>query len=895
MEHTGLGIHIAFSKYPLGNEKNYIDNISTLYKKYNNDIIERIKYSGNINDSDYFNSLYKPAIYHLYSHFDVAFISLIDNFKFPQRVFEPLKNDENSKSVSYQILSGSVFKTEKSPDPEFLVIDNPEFIKIIQLKINNGLLIGNGARLFEEIIKLIEIELIKIGIEKYIFVNSYNWGEITIICLHPLPNALAKFLLFIRLLTIDSISNSEIRNFIIRDSLYNRWGESGIEKSHLFSDTFSYFGVNFNEIQNVDSNVPFYSEIEWQIKPGHFPFFAESMKDSPLNFDDNLKSVFFKNGKTDYLVLEKNQDLFISNKKLFEILRQKGPTHPVLSHIRKVKTKPLFKLDDDIVKITSSMRAIITDGPKNTEINLFKYKIINCDEITELLKKLNISRNTRKKINKIIYNYNLGIQDPILYIYFIDLYGLIKLFIRDLKQLAEETEKSFVNGVISLELSNITKELSYGNVPPLKTIVIQEKLIDVYINVFQEAIEDRFLNNYNYEDINEFSLDVNSSLTNLVSSLDTIIKFYGSCFRGEDGISIVTTINENETKSNKLSVNYNIEHITNVPLIFSTLIKEILNVSILQDKYQIKNNKSFEKLNNEFLEKIKDNSDRKLLYNFLDLINFVYFEIDYKKYHLTYLRDTDLYIFWHWTYALQCTHLYNSIGYFDENYFIRELFRLVIIIKVVDQTKVKKLKCPIPELRTYWDKYFGRILHIVDIISDTEAFSEICETLNMQVSNSLNNLNYKSTNGINGDNSSSFNIEDHMRVICGCATENTALNISEFYDRIMIDVNSMHNEINNGSNAKYYRVLSFISFYSLKFIQNKFNSKHSILRRNYLDGTPLKHFLSNDIKWYIDPVGGFFINDIVERRENMLLNNKMLYLLWHLGTVRKRDSFVLSK
>lgn len=895
MNHTGLGIHVALSKYPLGYEKEYITNLNSLYTKYRGEIEKYIESSRLLTpaEKEKLEELYKPAIFHVYSHFDVAFISLVDNFKFPQRVFEPHHNqgDEKIKSVSYQILSGGIFTTGKSPNPNFILQANPEFVKIIQLKINNGLLIGNGAKLFEESIALIEEVLLKTGIDKYIFVNSYNWGEITIICVNESPDTLAKALMRIRLLTIENIKNTAARDAIKTNSLYTYWGEKNITHSHLFSETLSYLGVNFNEYGNVKSTTKFNTQIEWQIKPGHFPFFAREMENSPLAIGATYKNVYFKNGKTDYLILEKKAETIGSNKKLFDILRSK---HPVLSHIRKIKTKPLFNLDADIQNEVNVIKGMNDEGPCNTESNLSQYKIIDTKEVANILRKLNVSRNTRKKVNKIVYNYNLGIQDPVLYIYFIDLYNLLQhVFIRDLRLLANETEKSIHRGCLSDELKKLAKKFNSNALVPLKTVFIQEELIDVYVDVFQEALEDRILNNYNYEDINEFSLDINSSLTNLVSSLDTIIKFYGTCFRDSDGNSIITTINENETMSNKLSVNYNIEHITNVPLIFATLIKEILNVQQTDFSKDEAAKRRYDKLNEEFehLIKHKKDDEQQALYDVLDKINFDYFEIDYKKYFLTYLTDTNLFIFWHWTYALQCTHLYNSIGYFDEISFVKELFRLLLLLKAVKPSKVDDLACPIPELRTYWDKYYNRIKKLADLIAGTEAFDDMCKLLKSETYEGLDNIDYKDTEANAKHIFSSNKIESFIDSLFSNAKVLSEKKISHFYNLINTEIDNILTNENANNKASYYRILTYISFYNLKLIQGKFNHSFSILRRDYENGNPLEHFLAGDKKWYIDPFGGFFINDITEREDYMLTNNKMLYLIWHLGIIRKKIIF----
>ncbi|MBL0048955.1 MAG: hypothetical protein IPP32_12760 [Bacteroidetes bacterium] len=887
MNLSNLGIHIAFSKYPLGKEAEYFESLKLLYNNYRDNIIKYLKLNTDTKAEDIVaaEKLYTPCKFHLFSHFDIAFISFVDNFKFPQRVFEPVtKNNENIKSVSYQILSGGIITTSNSQSPFFIFESNAEFIKIIQLKINNGLLIGNGSILFEECVKLVEGELIRSGVSKYLLINSFNWGEFTIICVNVTPNVLAKCLMRIRLLTIDKIENQVLNKQIKKNSLYNQWALGELTGAHLFSETFSYLGVNYDNYLKLNPKIHFNTTIEWQIKPGHFPFFAKAMKNSPLDFDTKFTKAYFKNGKTDYLIFEKKPKLLESNQELFKILRKNKGS--ILSHIRKIKTKPLFSIDDDVIKELNKVSKSAIEGPCDITKYLAAYKILEPKEVAIYLRKLNVSRNTRKKINKIIYNYNLGIEDPILFIYFIDLYRLLKQFIEDLKHLSNETENSILKG-------NFASELNSKTYIPLKTVIIQKELINIYVNVFQEALEDRILNNYNYEDINEFSLDINSSLTNVVSSIDSIIKFYGACFRDNKGNSIITTINENETVSNKLAVNYNIEHITNVPLIFATLIKEILNVQQLQ--YSIENSTNFKNLNIEFANALSQlpAGEINFLNEFLKAISFAYFEIDYKKYYLTFLKDTNLYIFWHWTYALQCTHLYSSIGYFDEHYFTRELFRLILIIKAVDQSKVEELSCPIPELRTYWDKYFNRILSIVEIIAETNAFKEMCKSLKNQTFSVLDNLSNKAAPHKEVIVISYNKVEDFLSRLFANSSINSDLNHDDFYKEIKSQL-SVSMESFHSSESSFYRNLTYISFYNLKYIQKKFDSKHNVLRRDYSTGKPLEHFLINNKKWYIDPFGGFFVNDFDERKENMKINNDMLYLIWHIGTLLKKENFKID-
>ncbi|MCY1231152.1 hypothetical protein D3C86_1068840 [compost metagenome] len=115
--------------------------------------------------------------------------------------------------------------------------------------------------------------------------------------------------------------------------------------------------------------------------------------------------------------------------------------------------------------------------------------------------------------------------------------------------------------------------------------------------------------------------------------------------------------------------------------------------------------------------------------------------------------------------------------------------------------------------------------------------------------------------------------------------------LDEFYDDIMLQIDKLLLSGQSFKRASYFRILSQVSYYNLTLVKKKSKGKLNILRRDYGTGLPIEHFLKDDKKWYLDPFGGFFINNYDERKEAMLTNNKMLYLIWHLGTIGKKNNF----
>lgn len=887
MNCQSYGVHIALTKYPLGNEQDYIEKLLSLFRNYKKNTIEYIGLNEAVDQlhiEEAMQGLYKPVFFHMFSHFDIAFISLIDNFKFPQRVFDPFAaKEENIRSVSYQILSGEILNPCELSDLGWITCSKGEFIQIIQLKVNNGILVGNGIALFEECYTLIDKTLKSYDLENYLLIKSLNWGEFLLVVENRDPTVLTNALIRIRKLSLLDIEQ-EKRQLLINSSLYNSCYDD-VENAHLFSESLSYFGVNYEKLEDLPDEQGLKSMIEWQVKPGHLPMFKAASSNLPFEVDDDYGNVFFKNGKTDYFIDFESKGVLLENKQVFKELRNNSELR---KHIRKIKTKVLFPIDEHNHKYFREIERRSLDSPCDFEEILGRCKIIESKAVSSYLRKLNISRNIRKKVSKVIYNYNLGVQDPVLCIYFIDLYNIVNQFVNELKHLADAMDRL-------LETGEMSKGIQNRNYQMLMSHYIENELIQVHINLLENAFRDRILNNYNYEDINEFSLEINSSLTGVVSTIDTIVKFMGGCFRDDQGGSIVTTINDKATISDRISVNYNIEHLTNLPLVFATLMKEILNID--QTENEVENNQNFQALNFEFMEKKRQlpSDEKEFLLDFLQAYKFAYFEIDYKKFHLTFLGNAPLFIFWHWVYPFQCTHLYSSVGHFNEVNFVRELFRLLLVLKAAESPGwAEGIKCPIPELRNYWDRYFKRVLAIVEDISATESFKAMLSSLRKQVHNSVLSLDTKHIP--TGKNNQRDAIMDIRKFLSKMETSSESkyqrYDVNGFVKFQMDEIKRKALQPDQRSTkSNYFNFLTHISYYNLMYIYDRFDGKVRILRRNYSNGNPVNHFLKNNITWYVDPFGGFFINDIKERKIYMELNNKMLHLLWHISCLLKKDIF----
>ncbi|MEY8850013.1 hypothetical protein AB9K26_14430 [Psychroserpens sp. XS_ASV72] len=895
MIHDKYGVHIALAKYPLGEVDNYIRNIGHLYSSYKNDIKQYLSCNEDFDSSStYLNSLYNPKAFHLFSQFDVAFISLIDSYKFTQRVFEPKTIDQKNKvhkNVSYQIISGSLISGKSKNQVNRILNKKESFINIIQLKLSNGLIIGAGDLVLKSVINFIKSLLDKHGVKDYFIVDSFNWSEIVLIIVDKTPKIITKVLLELRLLKLESIENYET---ILDESLYKSWKEENIEKAHIFNDTNSYLGVDYNSIKNnkIDNNLEFNTRIDWQIKPGHLPYFLKHTNSFLHKELDEIKFIY---GKTDFVLNELTPDKFQTNQLAFSEIRDNSKLR---MHIRKIRTNIFVDLDKSVIELYTAEGENEFIGPCSSEKNLSAYVIDKDGNTARYLRGLNISRNIRKKVRKLIYNFNQGIQDPVLFIYYLDIRSLLAKFVKIIENRYKILYESLDNGEI--DIHKIVEEDSMVYWPyQLKTKFLED-LINKYVIVFEEALQDRVLNSYNFEDLNEFSLDINSSSTSLLSSYDSIVKVCGKCFRDFYSNSLVTRINDVETISNSISVNYNIDHINCPPLVFSTLIKEVLNTQKMNDVKE--NREIFDRLKNKYNDIASDFLNAEAI-RLTGIQNLEYYEIDIKKFYLTFFQNEELFTFWHWTYALQNTSSYSSFGNFDEYNFIRELFRYLLMavsLKFGSEDEAQIMECPLPELKTYWDRHFNKLLIIVKKITSLNEFNDWKNNLTKQTYHSLYEIDIAKPLKARRKEVRKLNLEKNYNSIYGIIDnyfhkkneygiiELKELSLEEFisqFEKLRADQRGQSNNLDKISN------ISVVSYYSLTYIYLKFEKHIKLLRRDYTNGKPVNHFLDRG-KWFIDPMGGFFVNSPHEREDYNQFNNCILSIIWGLGVNFKKDQLI---
>lgn len=803
-------IHIALSTYPnfIGNnnsnsETDFIDQKKKFYKNYQSDN----------------HQLYSPKIYHIFGMFDLAFITLIDSYKFAQRLFDD-KNDEKLKlkPINYQIITGIIPILSDNQIDKVFPIENEEsngknsedFVLISNLKLNNAFLIGNGHEFLKTVMAKISESLIS---QKFIAFFSFNWCEITLIQFGNKPDDLFKNLILIRELHFNELFKCDIqKQEIFNKSLYKQYDtlDNECDNKNVFSDTNSYLGADYykftkGELDKIDC----LSDIELHIKPGAMGDILGHSQFDKI-FDDKP---YFLNGKMDLLFKKENRNKLESNKKIYAGLR--GDFN---GYIRRLKTSPIynFNFGKPINKGLHVSSSIFTKLKE-------KHEIKNLNGLQNCLRKLKISRQIRQKVIKMYSHYNNGIVDPISYAYMIDFKPLLMEFYNFIETKAKELDSSF------------TKEYSFS----ADFVQSLESNINKILDIFENAFHVRIFNNYNFEEFNDFQIDFNSSITQLTCIFDSLVKITNDFFFNKKNI-IVTHHNET-TISNFVNVNYNAFDLLEPALIFNSLLKETLNATE-------------EILESESL-KYSIVSLQKVLYEKMPLLEVSEFDVRYflydvVKYKYLFNNDNDLYIFWSWVHMLQNSKNYDMSGNISELNFIREAFRINLVLMYFNHSEdntpqtVKKLfkhheavKSAIKETKLD-DDTRSKIGHIITRIE------YLC---------SKNNQYVKISN---------FEINNEIK---------------EPYSDFIKYKNFKITPTAEKSPISYY--LTLANKYLNDLQVNHFENKIVVLPRCLKTGALLTNCISDEIPIYIDPFGGFYINKLDKKEKYLKLKNATIYSL----------------
>jgi hypothetical protein len=890
-------LHIALVSLSQKEARKQVNQlVDHLYKPYRDHIDDYINSAAGAEEN-----LYEPLKYYLFGNYDVGLISLVNNYKFSQRQVTPWVGNESLPTNAFQVIAGAcpIFQ------PKFSLVDffaqrrekKEHFVGIVNLKLTNRLLIGNGCFYLEPLLLLIEETLKGLSDEHksfdYLVQISYSWFEVTIIVFSDQADILAQVIPVIRRLSFEDLKgvmDETERKALLGNSLYDpELGNNtvyGRTNPHLFGDTHSYFGVSTETLENLE-HFPdlglLQTQIDWEVKPGYLVNLLEKLEEIRHNNESLIrKEAHQLIGKMDYMV-ETRASHFRDNLRLLNKLME---NEKIFDYARKVKTRLLFPVEDTGTVVSESEEVI-----PNFRKWILSSKAASPHPLQDLndnLKMLKISRNVRGKLLKIYYNYNNGIQDPILFTYFLD----FDFFIRDLSKMIAGDSKEYAAVVESMD-----------GWPGLKKSVHETESVYVeMIQIFEEGYNIRMLNCHHYEDINDFDLDFNSSIQQLLTTYSTIAAHLASIFYKET-FGPVVQLNLKNTMSNYRSINYDVYHLTSPEFVFFTLAKELMNKYVYADKELKKG--STELTIRGVIEELRKEVEKTQLMELLhtQLIEFEYYYLDAIKLVLTCNLDTELFIYWFWIYSFQNAALFDKSGDMNEDHFRKELTRLYFVLGLFGED-IFALQCPVPEIYFLWERHSLSIAEEVNyFFSKSKQLPEFKYTIlaafhypeggpggpgGPAYPPSPNKASWlgKLESLLDPKYRGAFFDSKAGPILAGAAyTEHQYAEYSRKLEQgrpVYCDreaVNEMH-------------FINAFMYSHLRLLYEKNGKQVRMLRRDLKTGKPLKCFIRNsddDYLYQVDPLGGIFFANHQRSTEYLRIRNATLQSLWHFGMICKKN------
>jgi len=945
-----LTLHIALATTPRKQEKDYAKQLEEhFYDQYRKDTYDYYK-DARTKIDEYYSlpgtdpstpSLYNPLKYYVLGNYDIVFISLVDSYKFAQKLFAPKTGNagEGLNPNSFQILTGITppeIKTDEQLRAFFekrLRKDQPvhnSFIGIANLKLNNGLLIGTGETFFQKSIMLIKELLNELLVDEnddYLIVRSFSWFEISLLIFIEDPSAIGRIVTRLRTKTVTDLftDEKETKDFI-RGTVYYKNDEDIplIKNSHVFADTHTYFGVHAVEFMKPDfldrfanKKIDLKTEIEWQIKPGHLHSLVQEIDQHFEGNNPFAVPPLFITGKTDYLITSESDDLK-NNHRLYQFLDQQSAV--IYNYVKRIKTRVLFT---DTAELTGPENPLDRDTtPQDRFREYIRRQTISPKDIAnsnERLKAMKISRQIRSKITKIFYNYNNAIQDSILLVYFID----FNSFIHSLLRLIEKAEKNWRDHCDFkqryLASGNATSKDLPTDTMDQWTVENMEERLKKMIEIFEEGYGIRMLNCYQYEDINDFDLDFNSNIQNLLASYTTLVTQIGKLFYPDQYQYVpVVQLNYNNTVSDYYSINYNVYHLLSPEFVFFTVTKEILNAYNYRSEGQ---GDSIRRLKVRFYDILKGDSYRQLRILLRDtryvnytLIDLDYLFIDSIRLFYTCRMDFKLFAFWFWKYNFQNASLYDTIGTLSEIHFKKELFRLMFLARMYN-FDVKENDCPIPEIQHYWDRYYFRFSDGLKKLFSNEDVGDIVRELKAKA---LLIPDFKEMTRSPGSDPIFRIWQSRLKVtafdeskiddeISNKRANNIEVIFPEkefgyFYKSLELFKTKFAPAIRNGEPVLYEEKLfenpllyvSALAYSYLDLLYQE-NKKVRLLRRSWEYGTPMMPFIKyekEEFLYAVDQTGGVFFNTPCKLNHYSRMSNAVLQTLWHFSLVMKKQQFI---
>lgn len=906
--------------------------------------------------AEYIEFMYKPRAYILFGRYDLAVVSLVDDFQLASRTFRPynpVKMDGlrggKDRYFDYHILHGP---TPKFSDQNTLLTKakktfllNEEsndklypLFGLCRVKINNSLLMGAGADIVPGIIKLLSDTIYKNNESEddfeVIITESFSYHELTILFFSTSYKKIGKSVADIRRLKVADLlsksgSDSKINGRLshVEASLLahcNSNDNSSSDKkttignNHLFQDTKTVLGYDANKIvENINGSnhlfKPFPDEevlfsIKWYLKPGHIDYFIDRLTKEwraklgtmSLTTNDGDLMMCFKSEKQQLKdVFDAINKITTQDESVFQ------PKSEIFEHVQKFHTYVDIPIEDVRDKTNVYIpEKHYTFFKNNLESQAVKTTFI--EKISIQMRALNMPKVLIARVMTLYSNYNMGIQDKMLFPYYLELRGFLNITIP--KTIEEFYHNRFKRGYESPKLRRILYSM---------------------VKIAEKAFNNRLFHSHRTTEITDFKLEYRGGIQQILSAYDSAYKALCKPL-GEKQypVSFVYVSGFSGVESYEYAIKLNYFHIFQPSIYLSIAVHEASNfffTQLLIDACRNKRNdvKSRFNLNDELASVSPDSKDilnfesLKKIYNTVGLNNgkhflfdleineftydkktdrlqellkeidkeipkalkvifepgiFHYFMVDTITYYYAYRKDIELFCFWHWHYFIQMQTNYGNPSEIDKEKFLIMLTRILFVAITNDEdgyVHQMKQKPPCDSIEAIWQQTFTKTQHVLERILSDSIIKEWISSIQK-----LAQIFYDNIHSVNEEAYDIEQIKEELKKGSTYAPDN----IRNFL---------------KSDDYFFTREVTNIVYAYLTLIKEMASDKPiSVLKRSkYNDGVVDFHE-DKSASLLFDPLGGIFTHDPVTRREYFKIRSALMKTLWNFSLIMKKEHFI---
>ena len=513
------GLAVSFLSLPFQHEREFFERElrDSIFQRYRHAVASNFSASADpAARREFEHFFYVPAAYYLFGRFDVAVLTLVDDFEFSARTLHPFDPMMASGRKSYfenffhKVITGPTPRFGQGDDGfvalarrTFLAPKRRPLFAVALFKLNNSLLIGCGVDLLRAAVSYIQKlgrEMADRGLD-LIVLESYAWHEITVLVFADAYALILELIARVREINLGQLAPEPPAAIFARSLLAKHLSRSGsageIASAHVFAESETTLGFDFSILDGDLSPlaaIPAADRIDlttrWYIKPGHLSTARR------LLLEDGAQDVAFAFGRGDLLTraagdgnatraqIESYVHAF-GNEKLRDVVLQRYT----------IATSPETHWD--------SMPEPPSSHPSFThQINHLKYDVEDLRMFEDNLRTLGTPKILALKLLNMYANFNDGLLDRNLYGFFAELLPFMDLVFKHTEDAAKR-----------------------GFPASVETWCRQMQQV---VENFDLAYRNRFHNSHRLGEITDFNMDFKGGIQQLVTAYDGAYKAIGS-------------------------------------------------------------------------------------------------------------------------------------------------------------------------------------------------------------------------------------------------------------------------------------------------------------------------------------------------------------------------------